>query len=69
MRLLNSYDIDVTNRGERVVQLIPTPKPLPAGRGRGFLKDKIHFYPGWDSPEEDKKIEEMFEPLDAFSGD
>ena len=56
-------EIYFTNRGQRVAKLIPAPPPAAPNRGRGFLKGKINFYPGWDSPEEDKKIEEMFEFL------
>jgi prevent-host-death family protein len=56
-------EVFLTNRGERVAQLVPARKRAPAGRGRGFLKGKVNLYPGWDSPEEDKKIEEMFEHL------
>ena len=58
-------EVFLTNRGERVAQLVPARRPISPGRGRGFLKGKINLYPGWDSPEEDKKIEEMFEHLQA----
>jgi prevent-host-death family protein len=56
-------EVFLTKRGARVAQLVPTRKPVLPGRGRGTLKGKINFYPGWDSPEEDKKIEDMFEVL------
>lgn len=56
-------EVFLTNRGQRVAKIVPAPKPRTPLRGRGFLKGKINFYPGWDSPEEDKKIEEMFEFL------
>jgi prevent-host-death family protein len=56
-------EVFLTNRGERVAKIVPAPKTRTALRGRGFLKGKINFYPGWDSPEEDKRIEDMFEFL------
>ncbi len=61
--VLDGEEVFLTNRGERVVQLVPTPKPISPGRGRGLWKEKIHFYAGWDSRNEDTKIEEMFETL------
>jgi prevent-host-death family protein len=59
--VLDGEEVFLTNRGARVVQLVPTPKASPQGRGRGSWKGKVHLYPGWDSRDEDKKIEEMFE--------
>jgi prevent-host-death family protein len=59
--VLEGEEVFLTNRGERVVQLVPTPKPASARRGRGAWKGKVNLYPGWDSPQEDQKIEEMFE--------
>ena len=56
-------EVFLTNRGQRVAKLVPAPKPRTPLRGRGFLKGKVNLYPGWDSPEEDKKIEDMFEFL------
>ncbi len=56
-------EIYITSRGKRVAQLVPAPKPKDPLLGRGFLKGKINFYPGWDSPEEDKRIEQLFECL------
>jgi len=56
-------EVFLTNRGERVAQLVAARKPATKMRGRGFLKGKVNLYPGWDSPEEDKKIEDMFEDL------
>jgi prevent-host-death family protein len=56
-------EVFLTNRGARVAKIVPARKPALPRRGRGFLKGKINFYPGWDSPEEDKKIEDMFECL------
>lgn len=35
--------------------------PDPGNFGRGLCKHKIRLYPGWDSPAEDKKIEECFD--------
>jgi prevent-host-death family protein len=56
-------EVFLTKRGERVAKLVPTPKPLEPNRGRGMWKDKVNLYPGWDSLEEDKRIEDMFEHL------
>jgi prevent-host-death family protein len=60
---LDGEEVFLTNRGERVAQLIPAARTGQKGRGRGFWKEKIHFYPGWDSVAEDQKIEWMFEGL------
>ena len=60
---LAGEEVFLTNRGDRVIRLVPARKPKSGLRGFGCLKDKGNFYPGWDSPEEDKKIEEMFEFL------
>lgn len=56
-------EVFLTNRGDRVAQLVPVKTKGVSLRGYGFLKGKINFYPGWDSPEEDKRIEKMFEDL------
>jgi prevent-host-death family protein len=61
--VLDGEEVFLTNRGERVAQLVPAPKPAREGRGRGIWKDKVNLYPGWDSQDEDKKIERMFERL------
>jgi prevent-host-death family protein len=61
--VLEGEEVFLTNRGERVVQLVAAPKPKSANRGKGFGKGKLNLYPGWDSPEEDKKIEDLFEVL------
>jgi antitoxin (DNA-binding transcriptional repressor) of toxin-antitoxin stability system len=61
--VLEGEEVFLTNRGARVVQLVRTPESIPQGRGRGSWKGKINLYPGWDSPDEDKKIEKMFEAL------
>src|SRR5919108_2943026 len=61
--VLDGEEVFLTNRGERIVQLVPAPKPTSPRRGRGLWKGKIHFYAGWDSRNEDKRIEEMFEFL------
>jgi prevent-host-death family protein len=60
---LEGQEVFLTNRGRRVARIVPAPpSPVPKN-GRGFLKHKVNLYPGWDSPEEDKKIEDMFEFL------
>lgn len=56
-------EVYLTKRGKRVAQLIPARDPARDRMGRGMWKGKVNLYPGWDSPEEDKKIEEMFEVL------
>lgn len=61
--VLDGEEVFLTNRGTRVVQLIRAPKAIPRGRGRGSWKAKVHFYAGWDSRDEDKRIEETFEAL------
>ena len=61
--VLQGEEVFLTKRGERVVQLVPAPKRPGPRRGFGLWKGKVNLYPGWDSPEEDKKIEEMFEDL------
>jgi prevent-host-death family protein len=54
-------EVFVTNRGERVAQIVPARAPSKPNRGRGIWKGKLK--PGWDSPKLDKEIEEMFEFL------
>lgn len=61
--VLDGEEVFLTNRGERVVQLVPAPTISSRGRGRGAWKGKVNLYPGWDSFAEDKKIEGMFEAL------
>jgi prevent-host-death family protein len=61
--LRHGEEVFLTKRGARVAKLVPAHEPLMADRGRGAWKDKVNLYPGWDSPEEDKRIEDMFEYL------
>jgi len=61
--VLEGHEVFLTNRGRRVVQMIAAPPPPSPMRGRGFLKDRIHLYPGWDSIDEDRRIEDTFEAL------
>jgi len=61
--VLGGEEVYLTKRGARVVKLVVAPKVPAPGLGRGMWKGKVNLYPGWDSPEEDKKIEEMFEFL------
>lgn len=56
-------EVYLTRCGQRVAKLVPAQVKRDPKRGRGGLEGKINFYPGWDSPEEDKKTEEMFECL------
>jgi prevent-host-death family protein len=60
---LAGEEIFLTNRGERVLQLVPTPKSKSANRGRGDWKNRANLYPGWDSAEADREIENTFEEL------
>ena len=59
--VLAGEDVFLTNRGVRVAQIVPVRKAGSPMRARGLFKDKINLYPGWDSAEEDLKIERMFE--------
>lgn len=61
----NGQEVFITSRGRRVVQMIAAAPPSSPVRGLGFLKDRIRLYPGWDSIEEDRRIEDTFEPLRA----
>ena len=54
-------EVFLTNRGNRVAQLIPVGKRGSIKTGRGCLKGKINFYPGWDSEEEDLRLQKLFE--------
>jgi prevent-host-death family protein len=54
-------DVFLTNRGARVAQLVAAGPSVGSRMGRGFLKGKLNLYPGWDSPQEDEKIAQMFE--------
>ncbi len=57
-------EVILTRHGKRVAKLVPaSPKHRDPKRGRGSLEGKVNLYPGWDSWEEDKKIEDMFECL------
>lgn len=53
----------LTNRGRRVVELVPASTDGSWRRGYGLFEGKINLYPGWDSHEEDKRIEADFEAL------
>jgi len=57
----NGQEVFITSRGQRVVQMIAAAPPPSPARGRGFLKDKIRLYPGWDSIEEDQRIADAFD--------
>jgi prevent-host-death family protein len=59
--VLAGEEVFLTNRGDRVAQIIPVRKAVSLKRARGLFKDKINLYPGWDSEAEDLKIERMFE--------
>jgi prevent-host-death family protein len=61
--VLEGQEVFLTNRGRRVAQIVATPPPPSPTRGRGFLKERIHLYPGWDSIAEDRRIEDAFEAL------
>jgi prevent-host-death family protein len=59
----NGEDVYLTRRGERIAKIVPAAKPKDPRAGLGMWQGQVNLYPGWDSPEEDKKIEEMFEFL------
>jgi prevent-host-death family protein len=61
--VIEGEEVFLTNRGRRVAQIVAAPAPALSAHGRGFLKDRIHLYPGWDSLAEDKKIEEAFQAM------
>ncbi len=62
--MLEGEQIFLTNNGgQRVAELVPSLSDGRGIRGFGCLKDKVNLYPGWDSEEEDKKVEEMFEGI------
>lgn len=67
--VLEGNEVFLTNRGQRVVQLVPVPKATSSRLGRGLWEGKVNLYAGWDSHEEDKKIEEMFEALNEESSE
>jgi prevent-host-death family protein len=60
---LAGEEIFLSNRGERILQLVPTPRRATANRGRGEWKNKTKLYAGWDSAAVDREIEKTFEAL------
>jgi prevent-host-death family protein len=63
--VLAGEEIFLTKRGARVAQIVPVKEKGSFDKAYGMFKDKINFYPGWDSKEEDLKIEQMFEDLNG----
>lgn len=61
--VIEGEEVFLTKRGRRVAQIVAAPPPPTSTHGRGFLRDKIRLYPGWDSLAEDRKIEDAFEAL------
>ena len=61
--MLEGEQVFLTNHGRRVAELVPVRTQGNGIRGFGCLKDEVNLYPGWDSKEEDREIEEMFEGL------
>ncbi len=59
--VLAGEEVFVTKRGTRVAQIVPAKKKGSFKTGYGLHKDKINFYPGWDSEAEDLKIQKLFE--------
>ena len=59
---MEGEEVFLTNRGNRQVQLTVVKKSGRL-RGRGSWAGKVNLYEGWDSPAEDKKVEDMFEYL------
>lgn len=60
---LQGEEVFLTRRGERVLQLTATPRRKAENRGRGDWKHKVKLYPGWDSAEADREIENAFEAM------
>ena len=58
---MEGEEVFLTNRGARMIQLGPAPKAADPSRGRGAWKDKAVLYTGWDSREEDLRIQGLFE--------
>jgi prevent-host-death family protein len=62
---ISGEKVVITDRGRPLVRLVPEPlKPRDPQRGYGSLKGVLNLPPGWDSPEADKEISEMFEGLE-----
>jgi prevent-host-death family protein len=62
---MSGEKVVITNRGEPLVRLVPeAPKPKDPRRGFGSLKGVLNLPPGWDSPEADKEVLDMFEGLE-----
>lgn len=61
--VVEGEEVFLTNRGRRVAQIVSAHPRASSAHGRGFLKDRIRLYPGWDSLAEDKKIEDSFEAM------
>ena len=62
---MDGEEVFLTNRGARMIQLVPAPKADDPNRGRGAWKDKAVLYTGWDSREEDLRIQGLFESASA----
>ena len=61
---LGGEKVVITDRGKPLVRLVPEPsKPKDPRRGYGSLKGVLNLPPGWDSPEADKELLDMFEDL------
>ena len=63
--VMEGEEVFLTNRGARMIQLVPAPKAADPSRGRGAWKDKAVLYAGWDSREEDLRIQGLFEAASA----
>lgn len=62
-RALAGEEVIIARAGKPVVRLSPVDPPKPSGRKRGILgamKGEFQLQPGWDSPELDKEIEDLF---------
>lgn len=62
-RALAGEEVIIAKAGKPVVHLTPIQPPKPTGRKRGILgamKGEFKLQPGWDSPELDKEIEDLF---------
>jgi prevent-host-death family protein len=62
---ISGEKVVITDRGRPLVRLVPEPiTPRNPQRGYGSLKGVLNLPLGWDSPEGDKELLEMFEGVE-----
>lgn len=62
-RALAGEEVIIAKAGKPLVHLTPVTPVKPSGGKRGILgamKGEFQLQPGWDSPELDKEIEDLF---------